>query len=401
MALMVASGAFAQGEWNWRMITPNDSGALLQASFEYQMGSTALNNALLNDAVFGSELTAERALENTDRFSGDRGRVGGFAEGELWFRSGGSKWHWMAGVGFRELFGANISTDLMRLYLRGNGPYEDETLDLSDSKVFNMSHQFIGLGAEMTGEKLTWGFSANLLKIGRYQEVDLQSADLYTAPFGEYIESNMALSYETAGSSEPKLSAWYGTGITLSTYMDAQISQRSSIHVKVKDLGVMMFQGLNTYSVDTTYLYDGVEINNILQLDDSIFANGDLDSLEAILGLRSTNETRSVLSPGYAEIGFRSELSPNMGLRIVVRQWWRAGASTQFEIGVPFVLSPTFTLEPNLRFGSWANTVAGLAINWQPGDRFALWLQASQFQNLVASTSSSGQSLATGVSLRF
>ncbi len=405
VALTASCSVFAQGEWLWnnQAYFQNDSssGGLLWMHFDYHMGSSSLTNSLLNEAIFQAEITPETARETTDSFDGDVGRAGGYAEGEIWYRSGGQNWSWIAGAGFRELFGARLENDLFRLYLRGNAPYADETLALGPSQLYYSSHQFMGLGLERASEKFTWGFTLNLLKVSRYQSVDLNESDLFTAPFGEFVESNVDLTYETTGSNEAKLSAWYGTGVTLNTYFQWNASERTAFYGKVKDLGFLQFEGLNTSVLDTAYRFEGADVGNILQLDDSLFEDGSLDSLEALLGLRTTNESQTKMAPGYFMIGLSTSFSEKVGLNLELRQWWRAAALPQLRVGLPLRLSERFTVEPSLRLGGWNTANSGLSLAYEPFDRLLLVLRSEQFENLLVSDNSSGQSLMVGGMLRF
>ena len=404
LSLLVSMSAYAQGEWLWNpgiyFQSHASSEPLLWGHFDYQVGSTSLNNALLNDVVFRSEITSEAADQNTGRFRGDQGRVGGYAEGELWVRLRAGNWNWMVGTGFRESFGARLQNDLLRLYLKGNAPYASETLTLGASRFYYASHQFIGLGLERSGAKVSAGFTANPQKVSRYQQLQMQGSEFYTAPYGEYVTSQLELTYESSGSSEPKLGAWYGTGITMSSYLHWQATKKTAFFAKVKDAGVLMFQGLNTTELDTNYLFQGTEIANILQLDDSLFEDGQLDSLEALLGLSISNETTSRLAPGYLMLGFSTSFSDRLGLSLELRQWWQAAASTQIRLGLPWRMSETFTLEPSVRLGGWSRAISGVSIGWQPTERLHVVVRTEQFENLLAPENSSGQSLMFGAMLR-
>lgn len=405
LALTVCLASTAQGDWHWnnQAYFQKDATekALLWSHLDYNLASNSLSNGLLNEAIYQSEITPEAAARDSENFGNGRGGLGGHVESETWFRSGGAGWRWIAGIGFQEHIGARVENDLLGLYLRGNAPYEDQTLELGPSRLFYSSHQFIGLGAERSGESVTFGFTLNLLKVSRYQSVDIEEGNLYTAPFGEYIESRMNLTYETTGSKEDKLPAWSGTGVTLSTYLQWEVSEATTFYAKVKDLGMMHFGGLNTAVVDTNYRFEGAQVSNILQLDDSLFENGSLDSLEALLGLSITNESTAKLAPGYLMIGFSTSFSERVGLNVEVKQWWKSAALPQLRLGLPLRISPRLTLEPSLRIGGWNLANSGLTVAFAPFEKLMIVLRTEQFENLLVSDNASGQSLTAGAWLRF
>lgn len=409
IAIVVAVVSFtclnAQGEWNWLSKTYNrnlqDSVGLVWGHFDYQMGSTSLSNGLLREAVFEGVINTETAISTTDNFNREDARTGGYAEGELWFKSNGGAWSLLVGTGFKEMFGAHTSTDLLRLYLRGNAPYAEEELNLGPSKVFNQSSQFIGFGFERSGKSSRFGLTANLHKIGRYQQADVETGTLYTAAYGEYVESDLNLIYETAGSKQDKLSAWYGTGVTINAYWSIDFGVDDHIYMKVKDLGVMQFAGLNRATLDTNYFFQGAEIENILQLDDSLFQDAELDSLEALLGLSISNEQTSRIAPGYFVFGVNKNFSDKLGIVLEVRQFWRSGAAMEGRLTLPWHVSEKFTMEPGVRLGGWSGFTTGVNVAFHPSERFLMVLKTEQFQSLLLPEGRSGQRLMIGAMLNF
>ena len=84
----------------------------------------------------------------------------------MWFRSARKgSWRWLFGVGYNDVAYAALRTGVVQLYLRGNGPYEDQTMELGPSFLTYHSYQSAGIGFEKSTAKTSWGAHRSLNKV--------------------------------------------------------------------------------------------------------------------------------------------------------------------------------------------------------------------------------------------
>lgn len=397
----------AQSDWIWNQYqyfgqTDTAGSAGLWGDIQYEVTSNRLSNGLMNEAIFQGKISSSTTAGVED-FDPDKYlRVYGSTNGSLWFRSKRkNNWRWMAGAGYQEQFIGNMKSGLAQLYLKGNGPFEDQQMSLGPSQITFYSYQFVGGGIERHGNTTSWGVTAQLLKTSRYYSLLVGNSSLYTATNGTSIEADVNMSYTASASKQPKLSAWYGTGFSLNGYFTYQESPDDPLFcVQVQDLGNVFFEGVESLTLTDSLIFEGVEVNSILELDDSLIGNGDVDSLEALLGMERTHPSATALLPAHVRIHYIRQLGEKWRLALRLKQFITFGIP-EVRVGLTYQPKPWLALEPSIRAGGMSRFDVGLSAAIQAGESLQIIVKSEQFENLIAPQESTGQYLFVGGQLVF
>lgn len=405
LSLFTPAALKAQGEWWWvpyQYFGTVDSGpATLYGQGEYQIVSNRISNQLMNEAVFQGAIDPATSNEALDWELGKRTRVLGSANGSMWFKSTDAKpWRWFAGTGFNESFAGDFRNGLLQLYLKGNGPFENQTLKLGPSWLQYHSYQFVGFGLERQASKFTWGLSINLIKTSRYYRFYAWPSGLYTAPYGTSVEADLDFEYEAAASFQPKATAWYGTGGSVSGYLVYQSSERNMVSLQVQDLGATFFEGLRRYEMNDSQTYSGAEVENILELDEDLTTDGDLDSIEAFLGLEQSHPSGAAMLPGFIKLQYTQMIGDRVRISATMKQFIVFGLP-ELHLGFVFQPSRWLSIQPAVRAGGFTRVDYGLGLGLRPWPNLQLMVQAEQFENLFLPQESTGQYLFVGGRLLF
>lgn len=403
---LFTSDLIAQSDWIWTQYQyfgkADDGSAGLWGDISYEVTSSRLSNALMNEAIFQGKINATTTAgfenQDPDKYT----RIYGSTNGSMWFRSKRKNaWRWMAGMGYQEQFIGNIKTGLAQLYLKGNGPFEDQSIPLGPSQITYLSYQYAGGGIEHKGASTSWGVTAQLLKTSRYYSFLVANSSLYTAPYGTSIEADVSMSYVAAASKQSKAQAWYGTGFSLNGYFTYQESEDDPlICVQIQDFGNIFFQGVTRLELTDSLRFDGLEVNSILQLDDSLVSNGNVDSLEALLGMQRSHPKTTALLPANVRIHYIRALNEKWRASLRLTQFITFGIP-EIRLGLTYQPKSWLALEPSIRFGGMTRFDVGLSAAFQAGDRLQLLVKSEQFENLIAPQESTGQYLFVGGQLVF
>ena len=396
----------AQKDWHWNQYhyfadsSYNQAG--IWANGHYELLSNTISNEVMNQAIFDGKITSSSTAYLDDLDSDSYTRLSAGANGSMWFRSADTKsWRWLTGIGFNDMAQSALKTGITQLYLRGNGPYEDQTLELGPSFLTYHSYQFLGFGFEKNTKKTSWGITAQLIKSSRYANVSIGFSELYTAPYGTAVEADLAFQYDATNTSQNKLGAWYGTGYGVNAFFVHQPKHNSAlISIQLKDVGQIFYEGVNRYKVVDSFNFQGVEVDNVLQLDDSLINGGNIDSIEALVGLKESHPFARATLPANIQINYVLPMGERFSLSLQLRQYIRFG-SPEISAGFAYRAANWITLEPTLRIGGFSRFDYGLTAAINAKNRFQIIIKTEQFERLFAPKNSSSQYLFVGGQFKF
>ena len=396
----------AQKDWHWNQYhyfadsSYNQAG--IWANSHYELLSNTISNEVMNQAIFDGKITSSSTAYLDDLDSDSYTRLSAGANGSMWFRSAYTKsWRWLTGIGFNDMAQSALKTGITQLYLRGNGPYEDQTLELGPSFLTYHSYQFLGFGFEKNTKKTSWGITAQLIKSSRYANVSIGFSELYTAPYGTAVEADLSFQYDATNTSQNKLGAWYGTGYGVNAFFVHQPKHNSAlISIQVKDVGQIFYEGVNRYKVVDSFNFQGVEVDNVLQLDDSLINGGNIDSIEALVGLKESHPFARATLPANIKINYVLPMGERFSLSLQLRQYIRFG-SPEISAGFAYRAANWLTLEPTLRIGGFSRFDYGLTAAINAKNRFQIIIKTEQFERLFAPKNSSSQYLFVGGQFKF
>ncbi len=404
--IAINSLAISQNDWNWHQkhyfadSSVNEAGVWMNG--HYELLSNHLTNEVVNQVIFDGKITRGATAYLDDLSSDSYTRLSTGTQGSMWFRSARKgSWRWLFGVGYNDVAYAALRTGVVQLYLRGNGPYEDQTMELGPSFLTYHSYQSAGIGFEKSTAKTSWGLTAHLIKSSRYANLNMGYSELYTAPYGTSVEAELAVQYDATNTSQNKLGAWYGTGYGINAFFQHQPTSKSPIiSFQVKDLGQIFYEGADRYRVVDSFAFNGVEVENILQLDDSLISGGDLDSIEALIGLKESHPFVRAALPANIQINYIFPLGERISVNLSLRQFIRFGMP-EISAGMAIRTTPWLTLEPTIRAGGFSRFDLGLSAAINVNQRFQLIVKSEQFERLIAPKKSTGQYLFVGGQLKF
>ncbi|GAB5538658.1 MAG: hypothetical protein Salg2KO_07610 [Salibacteraceae bacterium] len=396
----------AQNNWNWNQqhyfADTNSESAGLWMSAEYEILSNRISNEIINQALFDGKITPDATAYLDEYISNDYTRLSAGVSGEFWFRSAGKgNWRALVGIGFRDGAFASARTGLAQLYLRGNGPYEDQVMDLGFSSLVYHSYQFAGGGFERSFESTSFGLTAHMVKSSRFTELNVDQSGLYTAPFGTSIEADLNFTYDNSDNAQGRLGAWYGPGYLINGYLEHRSEKNGSlVTIQLRDIGQVFYKGVDRWKMSDSLMFNGVDADNILQLDDSLINGGSLDSLEGLLGLRQTRAFKRISMPAHVQVNYVMPMGDRSSLNVQLRQYLSMGLP-ELRVGYAIRLAPWFTLEPNIRAGGFSRFDVGLTAAINAKDRLSVILKTEQFETIIAPAMSTSQYMFLGGQLRF
>jgi len=360
----------------------------------FDMNSNRLSNVITGSILSGNTVTSNKTSYLTEESSASKTTIGGGVDAAAWFRTDGDgALHWYFGASMTDRAYARFATGLVQLMLNGNGPYEDRSLDLGPSWLRYISAQSIGFGIDLESDNVIFGSNLNLIKVSRWQSIDVASGTFYTAPYGTRIEADLTASRMYTATSQSKPGAWYGTGASVGLFIINRTAPgKLLISAQIKDLGFVHFGGITEESIVLDTVFTGIRANDLLEAGPTFSEGNGLDSLEGLLGMQRSQESGAVLFPGSIQLDAVQPIGDKLSLAVQLRQYFM-GVPPSMRLGMRIRLSNWLALEPYGSTGAFTRFDTGLGASVHPGERIQMNILYGLLESQIARATTRSQHL--------
>ena len=175
---------------------------------------------------------------------------------------------------------ANIRKDLIKLILKGNYDYQNETLNFSNSNIRADRYQQYKLTYGIKGNKISASAGIAYLVGNHHLSYIIKEGFLFTAPQGTYLDIAYDISAFITDTSDLSALAKNGNGLALDFSTTFSINNLK-FNLSLEDLGFIMWNTSSAaLSADSSFNFQGIEIDNIYNFNDSLIdANNVIDNI--------------------------------------------------------------------------------------------------------------------------
>ena len=196
---------------------------------------------------------------------------------------------------------AKFDNDFLRLLLKGNYHYQNETLEFDKTRIRANRYQQFKLFIENNNNKLSFGIGLSYLHGNHNLTIISNNASIYTAPMGEYLDLDYDINYYITDTTDFSLFENNGNGVSFD--LTASMSAfNHNFDLYIYDLGFINWSksSSNIY-VDSSYVFNGINIDNVFEFNDSILdLSNNIDDYDNVKEKKESY--KSYLS---SDIGFR------------------------------------------------------------------------------------------------
>ena len=402
--MLLAAPVFAQHElmeedallWGWNRKYNNQ----LRIDYTYFVNSNSITNGFVNTSFGGGHLDSDLKQAVTDKL-GSNNRVGVEFDGRLQYKHVGEKLNLLVGLRSRDHLNGRFSDGLFNVILWGNAPYAGDQLDFSPFKISYFHTQELSVAVEKANydNGIVLGGGISYLKGSRFAQAEITRGDFFTAEYGAHVELDLAMEYAYADASDSRLGSWYGNGVALQGWLYKELGDAMLV-ASISDLGMVSWSDLTSYKADTTYFFEGIEVENILELDDSLFNDTQTDSLPAALDLVATSGSQTYFLPADINLRYVQPIGDKTNLMVGLRQLLNANYRPRISGTVAHRLGDSFALKGTLAFGGYSNLDVAAGAVFDSGRKFRLSLDLYYLETLISSKTA-GQGISAAMMWRF
>lgn len=300
----------------------NDSLATnaITVSTEYSFGSNALTNQLAKN-YYRNDFISTEMKDNVSKKLSNENRLGIDFNYTIQYRHKTDSLFGLKNsfyrIKFRDVFhvDADFTNDAFELYFRGNKSYGGKTADLNNFEFRQLKYQQInftfGHGYSKMLNNYEWSAGVSLNKGQQFLSIKAPRASLYTAETGEYLDLNSNITIRQSDSSKTNKAAVNGIGSSIDFSFKWTDEKKRTMKITLENLGFISWNDQSSFiHADTSFRFEGVDVSELFNFNDSIHQSVNLDSsfVQPYLSER-TRHTAITPLPGIIRLSYSIPVS--------------------------------------------------------------------------------------------
>lgn len=300
-------------------------------------------------------------------------------------------WGWAFGISNNEYYNAAFSKNLFGLTFFGNKQFAGDTVNLGPAEFNQLRFQKLQFGI-FNKENFSQIF-VSLVKAEDFFQMNLHSAKLYTESNGNEIALDLSENMARSDTNSNGLLAYNGLGIATDFVINLNSGKNrsaifdNSFRITFENVGFIHWNENTLYhESDSNYLYEGFEVENILDENNSIMTGqtaGDTVSINYEKGNRTIPLPFTFSFAKTIDLNAESKLQSFYGIR------FRAFCNYKPLVyaGLAYCPSKKMAVSPYVSFGGYGSFKAGLQFETMITKYFKLAVSSS---NVVGDISENG-----------
>jgi hypothetical protein len=408
--ILISYGANAQMEIDKRerlLLDKKDSIGIpsykwfINLSADYNINSNAVTNSFIK-SLYNRSFIDDNAKDRETKRLKKYNRLGADEITSINGVYNTKKVTYVFGLTQRVFAGAHFSNDLFELVFRGNSDYagKNANLDHTHIQAFDYQSLYFGVQKQLKEGKYTIGASGAFIRGGQYHNLSMKNASLYTDAQGQYVNLKGDLNFsQTPGGSSALKSQGKGASVNLFFSMK---TEKGRLNFEVRDLGFITWQGVKTYSGNSSFQYNGLLLNNILSSGGTAIASSiTLDSIAKAAGINIKTENKTMFLPTTFHINYVFSPNKKFSRTVGVRYMLTAGYIPRVYVREADYLGKGFTLVNTLDYGGFGRLDYELGFLKKFKNSFIISANFFAFEYLVLPAKSSGNGFNFGLTKLF
>ena len=339
---------------------------------DYSYGSSVMNNDFLSQFMFGGRIerkdknTAYKNLSSHNRLGGDLNYQFNV---EIPFDTLFRKPNISLSVGLEnvEHMDATFTSDLFKFTFDGNKQFAGEFATIGGTNYNHYRYQKVNVGLinyKYFDEKLAKeGILLSLIKGEQFETITIPRGSIFTQELGKEINLDLNYNYNASDTSNKGLKAFNGYGISTDLFTEIFLRNGDKMYLGIKNLG-FIYWNKNSLDIasDSTYHYDGIWVDNIFDLNDSLLSNISKDSI--INKISTTNQKSSYFTslPTAVNISYTKVLNEKWKLNIGVYHKILSNYFPFISTNFYYYFNKKLVAKAHLSYGGYGRLNTGLAL---------------------------------------
>ena len=339
---------------------------------DYTYGSNVMNNEFLNKFLFGGKIEQDLKDAAYNQL-GTHNRLGGDLNyqftAEIPFDTIFGKPHisMQIGVEFNEHIDGLFSQDLFRFTFQGNKQFAGESMVLNGINYNYYKYQRINVGfvnyKNIDGKIAKEGIKISIIKGQEHKAITVPEASLFTEQNGRAIDLDINYIYNSSDTGNTGIAAINGLGVSTDLFTEFFLKNGDKLYMGIEDLGFVYW---NKHSLeirtDSLYHYEGVFIDNIFDLNDSLVNNLSKDSIINSISNSSKKGDYSMALPTAVHLTYTKVFNAKWKMNAGVYAKILSNYSPYLYLNAYHYFNPTIAVKAQLAYGGYGKINTGISL---------------------------------------
>jgi Family of unknown function (DUF5723) len=383
----------------------------ISAFVEFNYGSSAMSSEFTNRFIFGGKIDRDLKSNAYDRLS-DNNRLGGDLNYnfnieipvDTIFKN--TNISLVFGAGHREHFDANFTRDLFKFTFDGNKQFAGQSADISNTNFNYYRYQEIQFGFvnhKKTGNKIAKeGAILSLIKAEEYQAISIPEGSIFTEENGREIELDLNYIYNSSDTASKGSLAFNGFGVSTDLFTEFFLKNGDKIFLGVEDLGFIQWNNKSIENgADSVFYYQGIVVDNIFDLNDSLLSDISKDSILANISSVNEKGSYSIALPTAINISYTKYLSDKFKINVGFYHKILSNYFPLFYTNTYYYFNKSIAIKAHISYGGYGKLNTGLAFATSIKNRYNFFVGSNNIESIVVPGLSFANSGYIGVKVYF
>ena len=239
---------------------------------EFNFESNALNLDFINSLLYGGNIN-EQTKVNWINLCREENKIFTLFQNDIYFKRKIKQNNLYFKISDVNTLNIGFNKDLLKLVLNGNFEYQNQTLNFHQTHIKAERYQKYNLQYELNLNQKSFLFGLSYLKGNHNINLNINEGSLYTAEYGEYIDVNYNINGFITDTSNISLFNNNGNGLAIDFALQFDYKDYK-VNLYLEDWGFIQWNRNSIHiAADSTFTYNGLEIDNIYNFNDSILNN--------------------------------------------------------------------------------------------------------------------------------
>lgn len=403
--------SYAFSQYNNQFFEDTLQRLTISSEMYYSYGSNVMNNEMLNKFIFGG--TIDKTIKN-DAYKNlsKNNRLGGDLEyhfnAAIPFDTilGKTNISLILGVSQKEHVDSKFSSDLFRFTFDGNKQFAGKTIAFSNTNVNYFKYQQLNIGfishKKKQGKMAIEGAIISLIKAEEHFAITVPRGSLFTENYGREIDLDINYLYNSSDTVNKGFNAWNGFGVSTELVTQFFLKNGDKIHLGIKDLGFIQWnkQSLK-YETDSLFHFEGISVDNIFDLNDSLLSDISKDSLVNSVNTKQEKGNYSIALPTSFTIDYTKYINDKWQFNGGIYYRILANYFPLFYTNTSYFVTSNFITRLHVSYGGYGKLNLGLALAYQLKNSYTIFIGSNNINGFVSPSNSFNNSGFLGVKAQF
>ncbi len=213
----------------------------------------------------------------------------------------------------------------------------------------------------------------SLIKAQEHRALTIPEGSLFTEQLGNELIFDLNYIYNGSDTANSGFKAFNGFGISTDFFTEYNLKNGGKIRLNIDDLGFIQWNKKSLQiEADTIISFDGVEIENIFDINDSLISSFSRDSLLEYVSTKKGEGGYAIALPTSFNINYLHVFSDKIAMNVGLRYKILSNYFPLIYTNIQYNFANNFMVQGNIVYGGYGKFNAGITLAKQFKEKYQI-----------------------------